>query len=50
MHATPIHLPRANTSIHSVSRSPFSKGTAKSLSRGLISAVIRNLPINAPPA
>ena len=34
MHATPIHLPRANTSIHSVSRSPFSKGTASKTHRG----------------
>ncbi len=34
MHATPIHLPRANTSIHSVSRSPFRKGSASKTHRG----------------
>lgn len=34
MHATPIHLPRANTSINSVSRSPFRKGSASKTHRG----------------
>jgi hypothetical protein len=33
MHATPIHLPRAITSIHSVTRSPFHKGTASKTHR-----------------
>jgi hypothetical protein len=33
MHATPIHLPRAITSIHSVTRSPFHKGSASKTHR-----------------
>lgn len=34
MHAQPIHLPRAITSVHQVSRSPFHKGSKSKTHKG----------------
>lgn len=34
MHAQPIHLPRAITSVHQVSRSPFHKGSTSKTHNG----------------